>query len=186
MKKNKYFHTVALCLILLAFACKKEKNTPEDNDNELITTVELRISETGSGNVKTFKWEDIDGEGGDNPVIDAITLDAGKTYAVALSLTDKTKSPAVNTTAEIEEENKVHRFYFEPSPGSGITVSDLDNDDAQLPLGLHSVWTTSAAASGTMHIVLRHYANGGKESDDPVSSSKSSTDADVLFTVQVQ
>ncbi len=66
---------------------------------------------------------------------------------------------------------------------TGITVSDMDNDINDLPLGLNSTWTTTAAGTGIMKITLRHYANGGKEMSDPVSSSKSATDAEVEFRV---
>jgi hypothetical protein len=53
-----------------------------------------------------------------------------------------------------------------------------------MPLGITSVWSTGSAAAGTVTIVLRHYADGGKEADDPVTSPKSTTDAGAIFNVQ--
>ncbi len=169
---------------VIIVSCKKETNKPEENDNEVITTIEVKATEQGTNNTVTFKWEDLDGEG-DAPVIDPIVLDPNKIYDVELTLLDKTKNPVVNTTEEIAEESVDHRFYFEPSLGTGITVSGFNTDDNSIALGTESVWTTTSLGTGTIKIILRHYPEGGKEASDPVNSSKSSTDAEVHFNVTV-
>lgn len=171
---------------MLAVACKKESPQPEDNDNEVITTVELRFTEQGTTNAVSYKWEDLDGDGGNAPVIDEITLSPNKKYDVQLSLWDKTKTPAENITEEVEEEAADHRFYFIPTATSNITVNNLNNDGSGIPLGVTSQWTTTGAADGSVNIVLRHYPEGGKAADDLVTSSKSSTDADVTFNTTIE
>lgn len=176
-------------MVIAAFAlaitsCKKDK--VEANDNEVITTVQLNFTPAGGGTALSYKWEDLDGPGGANPLIDMVTLAANKTYSVQLILQDKTKNPVVIISDEVRTEAVDHRFYFEPSTGSNITVSGLDNDPNGTPLGLISTWTTGAAATGTIKITLRHYENGGKASSDLVSSTKSSTDAEASFNTKVQ
>ncbi|MGV3657714.1 MAG: hypothetical protein ACO1NX_07160, partial [Chitinophagaceae bacterium] len=126
--------------------------------------------------------------GGANPVQDAIVLAANKTYNVSLQLLDKTKTPAANITTEVEEEGDAHRIYYEPSAGSNITVSGLNNDADGVPLGTTSTWTTGAAAAGTVKVTLRHYGGNppGKQAADPVNSNKSATDIEVTFVTTVQ
>ncbi|MBX2922650.1 MAG: hypothetical protein KF746_10700 [Chitinophagaceae bacterium] len=188
MKMNLFSGTAVIAgfISLAVVSCKKESAKPEDNDNEVITTVELHFTEQGTSNVKTFKWEDLDGDGGNAPVIEEITLTPDKVYDVHIKLLDKTKTPVEDVTEEVEEESQDHRFYFIPTAGSNITIDNLDNDDNDIPLGLTSTWTTAAAATGSVNVVLRHYPNGGKAEGDPVNSSKSSSDVDVTFNTKLQ
>lgn len=183
MKTNiKALLTIA-AIGLLITSCKKDK--AEENDNEVITTVELHLTPAG-GSMLTYKWEDMDGPGGANPIIDAVTLAPNKVYNTEIFVYDKTKTPINVTSDEIRNEAIDHRFYFEPSAGSNITVAGLDNDPNGIALGLKSVWTTGAIASGTIKITLRHYENGGKATADLVNDTKSSTDAETSFTTKIQ
>lgn len=186
--KTTTIKTAALIATVISFAtvsCKKEKPEQEHNDNEMITTVELQFTEQGTSTPFTFKWQDLDGDGGNAPIIDEIKLAPNKVYNVSLKLWDNTKTPAENITEEVAEEGADHRFYYTPS-GPNIAVSNLNNDSNGVPLGITSTWTTTGAAEGTIGVVLRHYSQGGKEAGDPVNSSKSSTDVDVSFNTVVE
>lgn len=181
--------TLRVLLVIAGFAliftsCKKDP-VEEQNDNEVITTVQLNFTPVGGGAALTYKWEDLDGDGGANPIIDVVTLAPATTYNVQLTLLDKTKTPPVITSDEVLSEAIDHRFYFEPT-GVNITVSNLSNDPNGIPVGLTSTWTTGAASTGAIKITLRHYENGGKASADLVSDAKSSTDVEASFNATVQ
>jgi hypothetical protein len=172
---------------LLLSACEKE-NDGEVNDEEIITTMQLTFVPQGGGATLTYKFEDLDGPGGNTPVVDPVILAANTTYAVTVQLLNKTVTPPEDITEEVAEEPQAHRFYYLPAAGSNITVSGLNNDGAGMPLGLTSTWTTGAAATGTIRVILRHYAGNppNKATDDPSNSPKSSTDAEAEFTTTVQ
>ena len=183
MKKTSGY-LIALCfLLLLATSCKKDNE--EVNENELITTIEVHATEQGTSSKKIFKWEDVDGAGGANPVMDDIILSPNKVYTVELQLLDKTKTPAANLTDDIRAESANHRFYFEPS-SANISVGGLDNDAMGVPFGLRSTWTTTSASTGTMKITLRHYPEGNKQASDLVNNTRSSSDAEVTFNTRIQ
>lgn len=167
-------------------ACKKDKG--EANEEEVITTLKLTFVPEGGGTTVTYQWKDADGPGGTAPVQDEIVLTPSKIYNVTVQLLNETASPAEDITLEVEEEADAHRFYYQPSAGSNITVSDLDEDGAGIPLGITSTWTTGAAATGSITITLRHYGGNppGKALADPVDSPKSSTDVDVTFVTKIQ
>jgi hypothetical protein len=177
---------VAIAAFASVFASCSKEVEEEENDNEVITTVQLQFTPVGGGTALTYKWEDLDGDGGGTPVVDMITLAPNKVYNVQLLLLDKTKNPVDTTSNEVLEEDFDHRFYFEPSAASGIIVSNLSADANGAPVGLSSTWTTAAAATGTIKITLRHYENGGKAVSDLVNSTKSSTDAEVTFNTRLQ
>lgn len=101
---------------------------------------------------------------------------------------DKTKNPADSISNEILYEADAHRFYFEPSVNSNITVDSLDRDANGVSLGLNSRWTTANPSTGTMKITLRHYGSTppNKLEADLVNSPKSSTDVEIEFPTSVQ
>lgn len=177
---------LAAGLFLFTTSCSKDDDTApeEENENEVITKVELHFNEVGTENDLVFSWSDPDGEGGNNPVIEEIALAPNKTYNVSIKLLDEVNNEDV--TEEIEEEAVDHRFYYSPSDGANITVTDLDKDNNGVSVGIASKWATGAAADGNVHITLRHYPEGGKAESDLVTSSKSSTDADLVFQTSIQ
>lgn len=171
----------------LLTACSKDKDE-EENEEEVITTMKLTFVPAGGGATLTYQVDDPDGPGGNPPTQDEIILAPATTYDVTIQLLNKTENPPEDVTIEVKGEAEAHRFYYEPSGGSNITVSGLDNDPDGVPLGVTSTWTTGAAATGSIVITLRHYGGNppNKAVSDPVSSSKSSTDIDATFTTKIQ
>ncbi len=160
---------------LLLSSCEKD-NDGEENEEEVITTMQLTFVPTGAGTTVTYKFDDPDGPGGANATIDEIVLAPGATYNVTVQLLNKTENPAADITAEVAAESQNHRFYYEVAGSPNVTVSGLNTDINGLPLGITSVWTTGAASTGKVEITLRHYANGNKAADDLVTSTKSASD----------
>ncbi len=173
---------------LMLSSCKKDKDD-EENEEEVITTMQLTFVPVGGGTTVSYKFDDPDGPGGANPTKDIITLAPNKSYSVTVQLLNKTVTPAEDITIEVAAEAQAHRFYYQPSVGSNITVSGLNNDAASVPLGITSTWTTTTAAtSGNVKVTLRHYPGNppNKAAGDLVDNSKSSTDIEVQFDTRVQ
>lgn len=186
--KKQLLKLAVLMLVIAAAgtACKKDKG--ETNEEEVITTVQLTFTPQGGGTPLVYDYDDADGPGGSEPVIDQIILAPSTSYNVSVAFLNKTANPVEDVTEEVEEENTAHRVYFEPSAASGITVTNLDEDDNGVPLGLNSVWTTAATGTGTLTVTLRHYpaVPPNKAANDPVDSQKSGTDAEAPFTTKIQ
>ncbi|MCG2616716.1 hypothetical protein LZZ85_20625 [Terrimonas sp. NA20] len=172
----------------LLTACSKDDDIVEENHEEVITTLKLTFTPVGGGTATNFQFRDPDGPGGAAPTQDEIVLAPSKTYTVAVQLLNETHTPAEDITEEVEAEADAHRFYYQPSAGSNITVNNLNNDANGIPLGLTSTWTTAAAANGTVKITLRHYPGNppAKAAADAVDSNKSGTDVEVTFVAKVQ
>ncbi len=168
-------------------SCKKDK-VEEPNEEQVITTMKLNFIPVGGGATLTYQFDDPDGPGGGIATQDEIVLAPSKTYNVTVQLLNKTETPVADITTEVAAEADAHRFYYEPTAGSNITVSGLDNDGNGVPLGITSTWATSAVATGKIKITLRHYAGTppGKALGDPVNSSKSTTDIEVEFNTKIQ
>ncbi|MBL7701115.1 MAG: hypothetical protein JNM14_02600 [Ferruginibacter sp.] len=168
-------------------SCKKD-DPEEPNDEEVITTMKLTFVPVGGGTTLTYQFKDPDGAGGTAPTQDEIVLAPAKSYNVTVQLLNETVTPAEDITTEVSAEADAHRFYYEPTAGSNITVGNLDNDGNGVPLGITSTWTSGAVATGKLKVTLRHYAGTppGKALADPVNSSKSSSDIEVEFNTKIQ
>jgi hypothetical protein len=192
-KMNKQIVSILLVLILSFFftACKKE-NIAEVNEEEVITTLVVKLTPIGGGTTLQFAFDDPDGNGGAAPTYQDIVLAPSTSYAAELIVLDKTATPVDTVSNEIREEAAAHRFYFETQNNVNLTINNLDTDANGIPLGLSSIWTTAAASTGKLQITLRHYPGTppDKATTDLVNSTKSGTDLTTTdtggFTVKIQ
>jgi hypothetical protein len=187
---KKYLHYKLLIFVTVAVivcSCKKFE-AGENNEEEVITTMNLYFSPVGGGPSSVYSFDDADGPGGNSPIQSEILLGANKSYTVKLEILNKTTNPPDTITNDIIEEAAAHRFYYTPSGGNPISVTNLDNDDNGVPLGINSTWTTGATATGTITITLRHYPGTppDKQTADMANSPKSSTDISVTFSTKIQ
>lgn len=167
----------------LLTGCSDKADEPEPADeNELITTINLKFTEQGTTTVQTFSWQDKDGDGGQAPTkFDKIVLKPNKTYDLAVELLDESKTPAEDITKEVEEESDEHLFVFTTNPATLATYAYGDKDVNNLPVGLNGTLKTAAAGTGKLRVQLRHQANTKDGTPTPGSN-----DVDVNFDLTVQ
>ncbi len=180
---NKQIHNLrsalgAFALLSLTFgACDKGGNTAE----EVITTIEVHV--TGAGGFdRKFYWNDTDGDGLANS-IDSVELPANTANLQChLHVYDRSQTPELNITEEIEAESTEHLFVYAVSGGASLSISGLDADTDGKPFGLTSVWATALASTGGLNIKLYH------EPTDKTSTTNSggSVDFDVVFPVKIE
>jgi hypothetical protein len=185
MKMTKFGLLTLLTTSLVFTACKDDDVTPPpENEEELITTVRMVLTEVGTTTTTTVNWKDVDGPGGNAPVIDNLQLKPSKSYTCALSFLNESKNPAEDITPEIVTEASDHQIYYEPAT-SNVTVSNLNKDANNLPLGTTAtVQTTSATSGSSFKITLKHKPGGVKAAGDLVD--KGETDIEVTFPLSIQ
>ncbi len=186
MKKYLRYTLLVVAAAVITSSCKKFE-AGENNEEEVITTMNLYFSPVAGGASIVYSFDDADGPGGILPVQSEIVLAANTSYTVKLELLNKTTSPPDTVTNDVLEEAEAHRFYYTPSGGNNITVTNLDVDGNAAPLGINSTWTTGSPATGTLTVTLRHYPGTppDKQTADMVNSPKSTTDISVTFTTKI-
>src|SRR5436190_9944394 len=115
MKKGMIKKLIHMMMLLIAgsfllTACKKFEGG-EDNEEEVITTMNLYFTPAAGGPGITYSFDDSDGPGGNVPVQQDIVLAPNTIYNVELELLNKTVSPADTITKEVLAEAEAHRFY---------------------------------------------------------------------------
>jgi len=212
MKTNFHFIVFLIAGVLFA-SCKKDKKTdnsspvppPPGNDQELITTFKLYLSDGIDTTLYLFK--DPDGDGGISAFYgpgtsttssqsdSVIILSSGKNYTATIFYLDESKSPVDTISNEIKSEADEHMMFFNqlnPSPlpnasvnlsGTNLSITYLDTDGASnpLPLGLISRWSTgNASGKSPLTISLKHQPGSKNGTYAP-----GDTDASVLFKVLI-
>ncbi len=183
---NKLLSLLFLALTLAVItSCEKEE--PEvPNEEELITTLRYTLTPTLGGSVVVLEFKDLDGDGGDDPIITSGTLDANASYSGSIVLLNEAENPVENISLEVAEEDDEHQFFF--SSTAGITVAYNDQDDDGNPLGLATTVTTGEAGSGELTVILRHEPdkNASGVNEGKIDNAGGETDIEVSFPVTIQ
>tara|TARA_B110000914_G_C15486452_1_gene458302 strand:+ start:924 stop:1481 length:558 start_codon:yes stop_codon:yes gene_type:complete len=178
---------VALFLMsMLTTACSKE-DPVIPNEEEVITTLEYTLTPIDGGTAVVMRFEDLDGDGGNAPIITGGTLYSNETYTAELVLSNEQESPAEDITVEIKDEDEDHQFFFQ-STVTGLTVAYNDLDSNEKPVGIESTITTTAVGNGTLKVILRHEPNKSAigVSTGDITNAGGETDIEVTFDITVQ
>lgn len=175
---------IFLGLIILS-SCKKE-DPVIPNEEELITTMTYTLTPIGGGDAIIFNFQDLDGDGGNDPIITSGVLQENTNYIGSLELLNETETPAGDISSEVEEEGEDHQFFFivEGDASSSVQIDYQDEDVNGNPLGLATTFATGNASSGTLTIVLRHKPL--KPNNGSLVDAGGETDIQVTFDLNVQ
>lgn len=186
-RSNKWIPGVMVGLVLLLAQCKSASDVEPDDENELITTVQLEFTPEGSTIPKTFTYRDIDGDGGNPPTrFDTISLAANAEYIVKIKLLDESKNPADDISEEVKAKSDEHLFVFTPAPATLLTYTYGDKDPRDLPIGLTGTAKTGAAGAGTLRVQLRHQPPISDKIQKDGTPNPGSDDVNLNFNVIVK
>lgn len=177
-----------LGVAVISTSCKKDEDPVIPNEEELITTLNYTLISQNPADTVVLRFQDLDGEGGNDPVIIGGTLMANTVYNGSLELLNEQENPAEDITEEVETEAEEHQFFFEVSNGLDATVAYDDTDANGNPLGLASVINSNSVSSGKLIVILRHEPdkNAAGVSDGDITNAGGETDIQVEFDVDIQ
>ncbi len=186
----------SVCVIVLLgftmlchYSCVKDE--PDDpvipNEEEIITTLFFNLTPEDGDSSVVLSFQDLDGDGGNPPIIASGDLSANSTYRGSIELFNELEQPAVNITDEVKEEAEAHQFFFSNTV-DGLQIGYNDADMSGNPLGLATIVTTTSAGAGSITIVLRHEPDKSASgvSDGEITNAGGETDLEVTFDVKVQ
>ncbi len=170
-------------LIATTTSCGDDDNPAPQSDKELITTVTLTM-DTEKGLQAAATYKDLDGAGGNNPEKETLVLKENTTYNATLTLFNENQTPAIQVHNEVKAEANDHQIFYTPSSNLNLTVATTDTDSQSRPLGLETTFTTGAASSGTLKVVVKHQKDS--KAAAPGDATKGETDVEVVFDVLIQ
>lgn len=176
-----YLAFLLMGTLLFTASCDKDDPDPID-EGEVITTVTLTLIPDGKGQDAQATIRNTTGSN----VQDApLTLKPNTIYNATVTLSDESKTPAADRTAEIRQKGSEHLFIYNYNSLSGDTdmnVQITDTDASNRPIGLEATITTGAnTGTGRLQVVLKHQPGGLKTG----TSIAGETDVEVEFDVIV-
>ena len=187
MKSKLLYVFIAMAL----FACKDDDDdqpvTPViPNEEEVITTVRYTLTPTGGGAVVVFQFQDLDGDGGNAPVITADSIDANTAYTGAVEFLDELKSPAEDITEEVLAEGLEHQVFYQVAFGDFV-IQYADQDSNGNSIGLSTNFQSNTTG-GNLTVILKHEpakTAAGVSAGD-ITNAGGETDIEVVFPVNVR
>ncbi len=140
---------------LLFSSCEKD-DPVIPHEEELITTLRLEMVSDDGIDSLTFEFVDLDGDGGQDPVISAPELAANTLYHSSIHLFNESENPAEEITDEIKSEGTEHQFFFQSDISESVDFAYQDEDVDGKPIGLEFSLSTKDANSGKFTIILKH------------------------------
>ncbi len=187
--KSLFYEVLVPCMLGCLFFSSCEKDDPiPPNEEEVITSLTYSLTPIGGGTTAIFRFQDLDGDGGNPPSITTASLLANTEYEGFLSLLNEATTPAIDVTKEINDESPDHQFFYSLSGDAEATITYQDQDTNGQPLGLATRLSTANASQGQLKITLRHEpdksASGVANGD--IANAGGETDIEVLFELLIQ
>jgi hypothetical protein len=184
--KNNLYLLVMLCLFITA--CDPESGG--ENDEELITTVTYTLTPVAGGSPVVLTFKDLDGAGGNAPVVTGATLPLNTEYNGEVSFKNESVTPVVDLNPEIIQEGTAHQIFVSVTEGliNSILYFYKDQDSKGRPLGLKTSIKTRAIGKGSLAIILRH--NPNKEAigviNGQIANAGGESDVEAIFPIEVK
>jgi hypothetical protein len=177
---------LTLLIGLMFSSCEKDDPVPI-NEEELITTVRITCTPVPGGETVVLSFVDLDGDGGNAPLISGGVFKSNTTYDVGVEFLNETSVPIDDITQEVRNEGKEHQVFMSSVGGIDFSYAYLDSDLDGNPIGLEMQFFIGAVSSGQLSFTLRHQPNksatGVKEGD--LTNAGGETDVEVLFPVSI-
>lgn len=174
--------------ISLFSSCNKEKDDPIiPNEEELITTVIYTLVDTLTNDSLVFTYRDIDGDGGNPPIIEVDSIKANSYYLGFITLLNEAVNPSIDIGIEVENEAEEHQFFFIIQSSLGIEIEYADLDANANPLGMKTSFKSWDESAGEFTIILKHEPNkfAPGVSDGQIGNAGGETDVEVSFFVSI-
>jgi hypothetical protein len=184
--KNYLYLLAILCLFITA--C--DPASGGENDAELITTVTYTLTPVAGGSPIVLSFKDLDGAGGNAPIIIGATLPSNTEYTGEVSLKNEAATPVVELNQQIIEESTAHQVFISVTEGLINSIQYLykDLDSRGRPLGLKTSLKTRAVGKGSLAVILRH--NPNKEAsgviNGQIGNAGGESDVEAIFPIEVK
>lgn len=185
-RKTLFLAYISVIIGLSILSCKKD-DPDIDEGEELITTLTYQLTPQNGGDAVVLSFQDLDGDGGNAPVVSGGTLAVNTTYTGTVKVENGSVDPVENITEEVEAEAEEHQFFYVPS-NLNLTVDYTDTDADDNPIGIGTTLTTGEASTGTLKVVLRHEPNKSADgvNQGNIGNAGGETDIEVDFDIVIE
>ena len=185
MKTTKLFIMAIFCLTLIT-SCKDDDDNPEPvNEVELITNVTLTFTNTADTS-DVIIMSNVAPDGQEGTFTNSVngTFTAGQSYLLDLNITNESDPSDVDDVLndDIIPEGDEHFFKYKNTLGMGMIRDSSDIPGAGgSSLGVSTTWSTAAAGTGNLQIILVHEPDTTDDSNQFGSTTGGEEDFNITF-----
>ena len=162
MSMNSFYLVSLALLFITVLSCNKDEEPEIEEEKPDATTLLYTLIQLGGGDTIMLSYRDLDGVGGNEPVIEGGTLAADAVYFGMMEVLNEAVSPVSSITEKVEAEQRSFQFFFTPQRVDlSFDYADQDNDGN--PVGLNTAVRVGAPASGNLVIRLIYELNKNAE-----------------------
>lgn len=175
-----------LMLLICISNCSNDDNDgPTPIEARTITTLRFTLQSPNSQVPTILSYQDLDGNGGMDPVITVDTLIANTVYFGNIEVFDESVSPAADITNLVKSEETEHQVFYIVGGGVDLKVNYADEDANRNPIGLFVAMITGDTGNGTLTINLQRGLNKFADGvpDGRIDNGGGRTDIQVTFPV---
>lgn len=175
------YNSVRIVLLLTVFTSCSDDNLPKIiNEEEIITSVKLTFTETGTDSTQIITWEDFDAKHN-------ITIENNKSYNVKIEFLDKSNPNDIDNITEEIIDKKDEHFIFYESTVSGLSIKNATDDTIDsnnIGINISTDWSFTASTSGLLKVYLIHepISKTGNSKDD----FGGETEIEITFDVKIK
>ncbi len=180
---------IALLFLGMTIACSDDETTTPEviNEEEVVTTVELVITDVESNESQTVLWADGVNTLDNKP---KIALAANKSYITSVRFLNASNPDDIeNITEEVIEEKDEHLVFLAPENSltdfviaSNPDADAIDSDN--IGINIVTDWATMAASTGTLTVFLIHQPTS--KTGTTRSAFGGETEAEAVFDVVIE
>ena len=170
-------------VVVICMSCG-EDSAPEEmeDDREGINILQLNF-ETPNEEPIVLRFEDLDGAGGNDPIIQSPALLPLTQYFVTAEVFRGT----TDLTTEISEESSIHQYFYAANIVD-LVVTYGDRDGNGFPLGAFVAIRTGDVGQGSLAVSLMHRTDKDGEgvSEGNLFNAGGKTDIQVTFPIVIE
>lgn len=185
MKTTKLFIMAIFCLTFIT-SCNNDDDNPEPvNEVELITNVTLTFTNTSNA-ADVVIMSNVAPDGQEGAFTNTVngTFTAGQSYSLDLEITNESDPADIDDVLndDIIPEGDEHFFKYNNTLGLGMIRDVASADGAHdSNLGDKTTWTTGAAGTGNLQIILVHQPETANDSNQFGSTTGGEEDFNITF-----
>ena len=177
---------VLLLAMPLLLSCKKDDPAPTQ-DGMQITFMQFSMSSSTTSDPVILSFQDPDGLGGNDPIIEGGTLDADALYFGNLQMIDEISNPPRNINLDIEAAPDNFQIFFQVID-LNLDLIYADQDANGFPIGLFNAINTGASSTGSILISVVQSPNKSAVgvSEGQISNAGGQTLLSALFPIMIK
>ena len=179
---SKTFTNALMAAVLFSQMTGCEDPVTDESNDIQITTLIYHLVPRGTRDTVSLEFQDLDGEGGDDPIVRNRKIDTNTEYFGYIELLDENHPNPEKPHERVDNNRSNYQFFYELSDTSNHDISFLDSDPTGYPVGLTTRFVSGSG--NTERLNIRLYESLDKSAAGPDFSDTTNVGGKRVFKAE--